>query len=745
MLKKRYVRNIKANTSFYVSSIVLTLISLFLFFVMNIAGKAIGKFGEDFAASQKMEDANFQTYLPISDDDITELEKKYGVTIQRESYINIETNGVTAKVAAKNSKVDIYKVYDGRDVESDDEMVITKGYAVENKIKLNDSIKVGDKEYKVVGFFFRPDYLYMLKDNGDTYKNVKTFFLAGVTEDELTRLQAGDCQYLVRYNDNDDKDFRKEINDKFITRGYLPQSQNNRIVMVYMQTDMFILMSYIILCVMPLFAVIIISIIIKRKVKSEQKIIGTLSALGYSSKKLKLHYTGFGIIPGILGGGLSVLLSGLFAQTYAELCLADYEPMPIKGVMEVIPAILAIVVPTVMYGLTSYISVSKLLSKDTAVILSGNSDDGKKKLRKILVGNRKLFGKKLSFRFKFAAREIVGNLDRAFTVLLGIFVGAYIICLGFACLDTFKNGAANTADTIGSYKYQYVLNSIETEAPKEGEAILLASLENSKGKSVTVMGIDNDNPYVKLNDLEGNRVNLNDGYFFTSVSAEIFGFATGDVVTMYNPFSLEKIDVKVAGIVDNDMLTAVYTTADKAAELAGLPKNSYNAIMSDKKLDIDSKMISQVINMDDISKQFEQMNDQMGPIIYLIVFCGIIICFAAVYVVVNMLVTENKVNISMLKVLGYDEGRINKIVLRVNHIFLPIGIALSFPAIIGTLDYFFSTFADLMNMKIETHLSVSSYFLTIGFTSLCYFASILYVSRKVKRVDMVESLKDNRE
>lgn len=48
--------------------------TLFLFFIMNISGKAIWEFGDTFFETQHLEDANFTTYLPISEEEIKELE-----------------------------------------------------------------------------------------------------------------------------------------------------------------------------------------------------------------------------------------------------------------------------------------------------------------------------------------------------------------------------------------------------------------------------------------------------------------------------------------------------------------------------------------------------------------------------------------------------------------------------------------------------------------------------------------------
>ena len=67
------------GTSFYVASIILTIVTRFLFFVFDTAGNAIIAFGEEFFARNKPEDAHFTTYLPMTDEEIEELEENpYG-------------------------------------------------------------------------------------------------------------------------------------------------------------------------------------------------------------------------------------------------------------------------------------------------------------------------------------------------------------------------------------------------------------------------------------------------------------------------------------------------------------------------------------------------------------------------------------------------------------------------------------------------------------------------------------------
>lgn len=739
-LNRRYTRSIRENRSFYLSSTVLTVVTLLLYFLFNLAGNAILDFSVDFYERNKVEDAHFATYKGIPDEELRELADTYHVTLEEQRYINMETDGVTARVFDRTQNIDLYEITQGNDVSDDDEIVISEGYAVENSIKIGSSMKIGDKKYTVAGFMQRPDYLYMLESEDDSYKNVSTFYLCYMTDREFQSLGDTGCQYLVRYGqDSDAAAFRKAVHERYYMRSYSAAEENPRITMVEQQAQMFIVMAYVLLCILPLVAVVLVSIIISRKVKSEQRMIGTLSALGYKKRQLMLHYAGFAAIPGLTGGILTAVISAAAEQPLSEMGLQDYEPMRVAGHLNPFDAVMGIVIPTALYVFAALLSVRKLLKKDTVQLLNGNADGGKKK------GKRMLAGKKVSFRTKFALRSLVGNPMRSFVVLLGVFLGCFIMLLGQAFFDSIDHMGKTAADELGSFEHQYVLNEMLTENPYGGEAMLVSAVENADGSKLSVIGTVESNPYLRFKDRSGNSVSIEDGYYITSLAQLTLGWQAGDTVVVYNPLSLEKKEIRIAGIIRNNVQKNVVTSKTLAAELTGLDENSFNCIVSDHALSVPEAKVAQESKRSDITDQAKTMTKQMDFLLQIIIGLGVIICIAAVYVAVNMLVTESRGNISMLKVLGYRDKQINKIILRSHHILLPIGILLSIPCVYAAAHAFFLLMVDYGVMLIDISIEAKSYVISILLTGGCYFGSLWLLRRKVKKVDMIESLKDNRE
>lgn len=464
--------------------------------------------------------------------------------------------------------------------------------------------------------------------------------------------------------------------------------------------------------------------------------IGTLTALGYRKKDIIKHYALMAMWPGIAGGVLATLITYVFQQPYGEICLADYEPLRATFRITPLAVILGILIPTILYGLRAALSVKKLLKKDTVVLLNGNAE-GERKTKKLWVNKDKKINK------KFAFRALIGNPGRALVVLLGIFLGSFISTFGFMMFDTVGEASNVYKKQLGDFDTEYILNTLLDDDTIEGEKFLIGNYE-CDGKKITIIGLDEEQTLININTNEG-RANIEDGWYLSNISSIVCDVQKGDEIIINSLTTLEEENIKIAGIVNSDVQQALFSSRENVAKLMGVDANLYNAVVSDSKIEIDDSLVATTISPDSMEEQMDAVSKEMKVVIYTFIFIGIAICVAAVYVAVNMLISENRHNISMLKVLGYKDKEINTMIIKANHILLPIGIILGMLTDLFALKWTFIALADMMGVLLPAFLSVKTVVLNVAIVSACYFGTLAVIKRKTNNVDMVECLKDNRE
>lgn len=739
-LNKRYGRSIKADLPFYVSASILTMVTLLMFYLFYIAGTGIGQYGDDFFAKNNREDATFTTYAEIDQEKITKLEEKYGVTLERERYAGVDEGDYKARVFRPNEKIDLYEIHSGRDLRNDGEILISAGYADENGVSPGEKISIGDRKYTVVGTFLRPDYLYMIENLTDDYKNVTTFFLAYMTPREFkSRFGEGSINYKVIYGENTDQvAFRKEINRNYYMASYLAADNNMRITFVHEQADMFIMSSWFILTLFPLLTVLMICILLGRKIRAEQKLIGTLSAMGYGKARLMGHYSVFAVFPGIVGGLLTSVAALVLAKPFGSLGLADYEPMTPEFTLPLWVAAAGLTIPMLIYFIAAMLRVRKLLREDTVKLLAGQVGNDAKSRRILTRSRRKV-------KFKFAVRQLVGNPGRSFVIFLGIFLGAAVVAFGFSFIDSVKAVGEQAHGEFGSFQYEYVLNTLEKGKPYAGEAMVILPFEDTKARQFSLIGLDSDAALWNLTTVDGEKADLDGGFYISTLCEAIYGVHKGDKFTFRNIATLEEHTVTVDGVIKNGYQSYLLSSRKKATDIAGLDSDSYNAVLAGRSLHLDTDKISEIISDTTYENQMQNMINAMAGLIYAFIGIGMIICIASLYATVNNMLSECGHNISMLKVLGFEDSRVNSMILSSNHLLLLPGIVLGIAVAYGGMAWYCAEFVEVERLIIPATLKPISILLTALITVFCYFVSLGLLQRKVDKIDMIEALKDNRE
>ena len=275
--------------------------------------------------------------------------------------------------------------------------------------------------------------------------------------------------------------------------------------------------------------------------------------------------------------------------------------------------------------------------------------------------------------------------------------------------------------------------------------MLVLPYEDLKSRRFSLIGLDKDATLWNLTTVDGEKADLENGFYISTLCEAIHGVHKGDSFTFRSISTLEEYTVKIDGVIKNGYQSFVLSSRTNTADITGLTAEDYNAILADHALSLDKDKVTETISDTTYETQMENMINAMAGLIYAFIVIGMIVCIASLYATVNTMLTESRHNISMLKVLGFENRRINSMIISSNHLLLIPGIILGIAAAYGGMAWYCSNFVEIERLMIPATLKPISIILTVVITAVCYFVSLLLLRRKVDKTDMIEALKDNRE
>ena len=739
-INKRAARSIKKNISFYIISTILTVLICILIIAPMSTGHNMTNVIDKFVDDYKAEDAEFVTYNPISDDDMAKLENDYDVIMEYSRYkdIKIDTGdleGSTIRVFDMPEKLNLCNVRDGRMPESG-EVLLTQNFADAHDIKVGDTVNVGEYSYKVSAFATKADYIYMLEKLSG-YVEKDKFAVMMACHDDYDKIDADETAYYsIRYNRDNSKEVRAKLNDDYVIASYLAATTNTRISMPVNEGDAVTNMATMYAPIMFIIVLALIVMVLGRNIRNEQYLLGTFLALGFSKKQIVRHYMRFGMLPGIVGSVIGIVaaipVTKAISYFYIEY---DFEKLEYTVTYDVSSILIALILPTVIYCLAIAVQASRLLRKSPVDLLRNTGKDSK------AIGIMK--NSRAKTQSKMRIRSVLGHPGRSIVTTIGVCVAAFCIMAGLIMDDSLDSLMHDGVTSSVKYNYLYRLNSLGEGEPDEGEALFQNYYEvDGNTVQLSTQGIDEGSKYFPDKTDVGEKLDL-DKYYLTSAAAETYGVKTGDELTFCNIADLKEHKVKISGVVTDNTHCYLYTSRKNATELAGVDSDVYNCIISDTKLKLDKDLVASETSMAVSADTMENIMGPMNAIIIGIEVLGIILGVFVLYLVINMIVSETGTNISVMKVLGFSRREITNRVLNVNHILVCIGFLIGIPAAYAFVKVGYADTIENYGMLLAPVVKVKAVIIGFVLTWITYEISLLLQKRKISRIDMVESLKEN--
>lgn len=739
-INKRAGRSIRKNKAFYIISIILTALTSMVIVAAVSTGHTLTNVVKNFVDDYKAEDAEFVTYKPLTDEDIENLENEYDVIIEYSRYKDIsvkngDLEGATIRIFDMPEKLNLCEVREGSEPK-DGEALLTQDFADIHDIKVGDNVSLGAYSYKISAYTTKADYIYMLEKLTGYIDNEK-FAVMVVNSNEYDKLDADENGYYsIKYNKDNSKEVRGKLNQDYVIASYLAATSNTRISMPVNEGDAVTNMAMMYAPVMFIIIITLIVMILGRNIRNEQYLLGTFLALGFSRKQIVAHYMRYGLIPGLIGSvigiGCSVPLTKVLCKFYIEF---DFEKLTYAANYNIPSIIVALVVPTVLYCAAIAIQAAKLLKKSPVDLLRNTGKDTK------IVGIMKNSHAKT--QLKMRVRSVIGHPGRSIVTMFGVAVAAFCILAGLIMNDSMDALLHGGLTSSIKYEYLYRLNSLEEGTPDKGEALFQNYYEvDGSTVQLSAQGISEESKYFPDKTDSGDKLEL-DKYYLTSAAAQTYGVKSGDELTFFNIADLEEHKVKISGIVTDNTHCYLYTGRSNATKLAGVDDGVYNCIISADKLELDKNLVASETTMTVTADTMENMMGPMKAIMAIFEIVGIVLGVFVLYLIINMIVSETRTNISVMKVLGFSRKEIANRVLNVNHILVCIGYLLGIPVAYEFVKIGYSDTIENYGMLLEPVLTIKA--LVIGFVLawVTYELSLLLQKRKISRIDMVEALKEN--
>ena len=255
--------------------------------------------------------------------------------------------------------------------------------------------------------------------------------------------------------------------------------------------------------------------------------------------------------------------------------------------------------------------------------------------------------------------------------------------------------------------------------------------ENNKEKDYSkdeeytfgLLGVDSNFKSMEFIDNENkNMLSLvkDNNVIVTRPIQETLGVNVGDSIIMN--YNNETFTFNVVGIYSDYFNMNVVLDRSTLSLETGLEKVGYNIkLTEDKKYDdmknIDPNELSQISNIlsigqlkDNISSAMNQFNTSM----YVVVGFASLMALIIIAVIANIVVEENKKTISLMKVMGYKNKVISKIVLNIYTPFVIVAYLLSIPFTIFILKVIVKALVGSMNISIPISLSWQNACIEIG-------------------------------
>ena len=515
-----------------------------------------------------------------------------------------------------------------------------------------------------------------------------------------------------------------------------------------------------------------------RMVDEERVLIGTFKALGYSNGRIASKYLVYAMVASGVGSIVGIALLSQFLpwfimNAYAIIYVVPCRPTPIDPALFLLAAGLSV---GITVAATLFAAMATLCEKPAALMLPRAPKAGKR----ILLERIRPLWSRMSFSWKVTARNLFRYKRRFFMAIIGIAGCTGLLLTGLGLQNAINDIIDKQYGEL--YHYNAIVRMDSDVADAEKNAVAKRVEADSEGPKAWVL---TENKIVRTpgaSDDIDQRVELNvpqdtqefgnfntlrtrvghkplaiddEGVLISEKLATKLGVSVGDSIAIYDEDAIgnatgEGREVRVSGIMENYvaqyvlMSPAVYeSTMGEAPSYATLLANvaegdDVREVFSDDVLAMDG--VKTVTYNDETINSYRSMLKSVDSVVVVLVVAAALLAFVVLYNLTNINITERVREIATLKVLGFTPHEVNAYIYRETMLLSLIGAFVGLFLGIAMEGYVVIT-AEVDQVMFGREIHTLSFIIAFALTMLFSVIVTLAMKFKLKKIDMVESLK----
>lgn len=760
-LNKKILREIKLNKMQFFNIFIMVFLGVFVFAGVHAYMDGMKISGDKYYESNNLQDI-WLSGENFTDEDLKNVKEISNVK-NAERILNIRTELENYKDVSLDTNFietnEISKMYivDGEEFSKDKKGVWLDSYLAKNlDLKVGDEITFKFKDYemkeKILGLVTVPDHIYSVKDESTIFPTHKDFgfIYLSVNEFPIQDYMIYN-QIIVDVDDTDKIDETKRnienniksaiaVTDRNASSSY--QSYNSEIEEGETYSKVFTFLFLFI-------AILSVVTTMNRFVKKQRTQIGTLKALGFKNRKIIKHYVSYGFYVSLLASILGLILGKYVLGAFFLNMEAQYFEIPVYNTILISSVYILALIVVVLITIVTYLSCRGILKESAVDAL--RTEIPKVKNTKFDLTTKGIF-KKSSISTRWNLRDIGRNKSRSIMAVVGIIGCTMLLVCAFGMLDTMNSYLDWEFNKISNFEYKlslsnnYTNEQLEKLTDKYGNSTsetLGIEIKNGDKKEANTLVVNDAKDYLKYTNHNREYMDLkDDGIYITEKLSEKYNLNIGDTISWHIFGDNTWYTCKIVGL-NRDPQNQNLNMTRKYYETLGLTYRA-DSLYTDENLSETKSLdgVDIIQSKANLQEGMESMLDTMKTMITILIVVSAILGFVIIYNLGILSFTEKQYQFATLKVLGFKNQQIKKIFIKQNLWLSIIGIVLGLPLGFIMVDYIFKS-ALGENYDFSASIKPLSYLLAAGGSLIVAIFVNKVLSRKVKTIDMVTSLKGN--